>query len=107
EQHALVAVDVGDLGLAARGRREARVVSEDAGLVIKLADVQHFGADRALVDRERIALVAECQLAGLGSGAGLRVHDRTSMSEDLNGPAHAARKSKTFAAHCPSGLDLA
>ena len=90
EQHALVAVDIGDLELAARGRSEARIVGEDAGLVIELADVHHFGADRALVERERIALVAECQLAGLWGGAGLRVHVRTSRCEGLNSPVHAA-----------------
>ena len=90
EQHALVAVDIGDLGLAARGRRKARVVGEDVGLVVELADVHDLRADRALVQRERVALVAECQLAGPGGGAGLRVHDRTSICEGLNSPVHAA-----------------
>jgi hypothetical protein len=77
EQHACVAVDIGDLGLAACRRGETGVVSEDAGLGIKLADVDDFGADGAVVDRERIVLVAYFERAGLnvGAGAGFRVHD--------------------------------
>ena len=91
EQDAFVAVDIGDLGLAACGRGKARVVGEDAGLAVKLADVHHFGTDRSLVERERLVLVAECQLAGLGIvGAGLRVHDRTSMCDSRNSAVHAA-----------------
>jgi hypothetical protein len=52
EQFALVTVDVGDLGFARGGRQEARVEGELAGRAIELADVDHIGADRALVDRE-------------------------------------------------------
>ena len=52
EQHALVAVDIGDLGFAAPGRGETRVVGEDAGLGVELADVQNLGANRSVVDRE-------------------------------------------------------
>ena len=44
-QDAGFAVDVGDLGLAARGRQEARVVGEDAGLVVERRDIHHVGAD--------------------------------------------------------------
>ena len=52
EENALVAVDVGDLGLTASRRRKAGVIGEDTGLGIKLADVHHLRADRAVVDRE-------------------------------------------------------
>src|ERR1041385_627547 len=52
EQDALVAVYEGDLRLAARGRGEARVVSEAAGILIKRVDVDHVGAHRALADRQ-------------------------------------------------------
>jgi hypothetical protein len=52
EQLALVAIDVGDGGLAGRGGHEARVVGEHAGLRVKLADVQHVRPNGALVDRQ-------------------------------------------------------
>ena len=75
EQDAFVAVDVGDLGFAASGRGEARIVGEHPGLGVELADVDHVRADRARVDRERPILVADRKLGGLDVGAGLRVHD--------------------------------
>ena len=34
------------------------------------------GTDRSVIDRERPVLVADGELAGLGVGAGLRIHDR-------------------------------
>ena len=77
EQDAFVAVDIGDLGFAAAGRGEARVVGEHAGLGVELADVDHIRPDRAAVDRERPVLVADGKLGGLDVGAGLRVHDCT------------------------------
>ena len=52
EEHALVAVDVGDLGFRARGRGEAGVESEHARLGVELADVDDRRADRALADRQ-------------------------------------------------------
>ena len=76
EQNALVAVDIGDLGFARAGRGETRIVGEDAGLGVKLRNVDHFGADGPVVDRKIKVLVAEFQRAGLDVGAGLRVHDR-------------------------------
>ena len=47
EQHALVAVDVGDLGFAGRGGGEARVEGEGAGLGVELGDVHHVRPDGA------------------------------------------------------------
>ena len=52
QQFALVAVDVGDGGLAGRRRQKARVIGEHAGLGIQLTDVDHVRADGALVDRQ-------------------------------------------------------
>ena len=75
EQDAFVAVDIGDLGFAARRRGEAGIVSEDAGLGVELADVQHLGTDGAVVDGKTVGLVADFQRAGFDVGAGLRVHD--------------------------------
>ena len=43
EQNALVAVDEGDVALAARGRGEAGIVGEDVRLAVELADVDDFG----------------------------------------------------------------
>ena len=76
EQDAFVAVDIGDLGLAARRRGEAGVVGEHAALAVELGDVDDVGADRAVVDREVPILVADGERAGLGFGVGLGVHGR-------------------------------
>src|SRR5262249_58124227 len=76
-QSARVAVDIGDVGLAAAGRGEAGIVGENAGLGVKLADVQNLRSQRAVVNGKRIALVAERDGAGLYVGAGLRVHGLT------------------------------
>ena len=76
EQHAFVAVDEGDLGLAAAGRGEAGIVSEDARFAVELADVQHLGTDRSVIERKRPVPVAECQVAGVDCGVCLDVHDR-------------------------------
>src|ERR1700752_989528 len=50
KQDALVAVDIGDLGLAAPRGREAGVVGENAGFGRELADVQPLRAQRAVVN---------------------------------------------------------
>ncbi len=76
EQDAFVAVDIGDLGLAAARRGVAGIVGEHPGLGVELADVDDRRADRSLVDRERVFLVSNDELAGLDVGAGLRIHDR-------------------------------
>ena len=76
EQDALVAVDIGDLGLAARRRGEAGVVGEHAALAVELGDVEHVRADRAVVDREIPVLVADGDRAGLFVGVRLGVHGR-------------------------------
>ncbi len=76
EQDALVAVDIGDLGLAARRRGEAGVVGEHAALAVELGDVEHVRADRAVVDREIPVLVADGDGAGFFIGGRLGVHGR-------------------------------
>ena len=76
EQNALIAVDVGDLGLAASGRCVSGIVREHPGLGVELADVDDRRADRSLVDRKRALPVADDELAGFDVGAGLRIHDR-------------------------------
>ena len=50
QQLALVAIDVGDGGLARSRREETRVVGEHARLGVELADVDHIRADAALVN---------------------------------------------------------
>ncbi len=59
EQNALVAVDKGDLRLAARGRGEAGVVGEHARLAVKRANVQDIRPHRALFDGEIDRLVGD------------------------------------------------
>ena len=58
EQHALVAVDVGDLGRAVGGRGEARIVGEAAGVAVEPADVDDVGPDGARSHRQMRLLVA-------------------------------------------------
>ena len=52
QQHALVAVDVGDARLAARRREESGVEREDAGLSGQGADVDDVRSDRPGEDRQ-------------------------------------------------------
>ena len=63
QQHALVAVDVGDRRAAARRGQEARVVGEHAGLAVQRADVDHVRPDRARqhrkLDRLAVAVVED------------------------------------------------
>src|SRR3546814_16030308 len=65
EQHALVAVDIGQLRFAARGRSEAGIVGESAGLAIEFADVDDVGSDAARQDGAFRALAPQ------GDGGGL------------------------------------
>ncbi len=61
QQHTLVAVDIGDLRLAARGRGEARIVRERTGLGVELRDVEDARTDRAGFHRQLDVLVLEIQ----------------------------------------------
>ena len=76
EQHALVAVDVGDARGAVGGRGEARIVGEAAGVAVEPADVDHVRADAARSHRQMRLLVAadrqRCGLAGIRRV--LRIH---------------------------------
>jgi hypothetical protein len=51
EQHAFVAVDVGDFGAARAGRGEARIVGENAGVAVELADIDQTRSDGSVDDR--------------------------------------------------------
>ena len=75
EQDAFVAVDVGDLRLAASRRGVTGIVGEHPGLGVELADVDDRGANGSLVDRKGVFLVADDELPGFDVGAGLRIHD--------------------------------
>ena len=70
QQLALVAVDVGDRRVARRGRQEARVVGELAGLAVQRPDVDDVGPDRAGEDREADGRRA----VGEGQGGGAVGH---------------------------------
>ena len=48
EEDALVAVDEGDLGFAGRGRGEARIVGEAAGLAVERGDIDDLRPERAV-----------------------------------------------------------
>ncbi len=76
KQDAFVAIDIGDLELAARGRREAGVVGEHSALRVELRNIDDLGTDRAGVDRHVPVVIADRQGAGLILGAGLGVHGR-------------------------------
>ncbi|MNT67775.1 hypothetical protein D3C72_2059430 [compost metagenome] len=61
QQHAFVAVDIGDLGFAGRRGRKARVVGERAGVLVQGADVDDVRADRAGLDGQVDRLFPEFQ----------------------------------------------
>ncbi len=58
-ENAGVAVDIGDLGLAAAGGGEAGIVGEHSGLGVELGDVDDIGPDGAAQNREIVGLVAD------------------------------------------------
>jgi hypothetical protein len=58
QQHALVAVDEGDLALAARRRGEAGVVGEDVGFGVQLSDIDDGGTVGSRQDRQLDGLAA-------------------------------------------------
>src|SRR6201747_2195453 len=57
QQDALVAVDEGDVALAARGRGEPRIVGEHVRLAVQLADVQDLRSLGAAEGRQLVGLV--------------------------------------------------
>ena len=61
-QHALVAIDEGDVAFGRGGGREAGVVCEDIDLVVKLADVDDVGALGAGENGELVILAVIVQL---------------------------------------------
>src|SRR6202022_310123 len=67
-QDAGVAVDIGDLGLAAAGGGEAGVVGKHSGLGIGLGDIEDFGPNGAAQNREIVGLVTDRQRCGFGVG---------------------------------------
>ena len=62
KQDAFFAVDIGQRAFAAGGRGEAGIIGEHPGLAIKLADVDHIGADRSLQHRKIVILAARAEL---------------------------------------------
>ena len=65
EQDTFVAIDIGDLGFAARRRREAGIVGKHPALRVELRNIDDVGTDRAGVDRHVPVVVADRQGAGL------------------------------------------
>ena len=76
KQDAFVAIDIGDLGFAARRRGEAGVVGKHPALRVELRNIDDLGTDRAGVYRHIPVVVADRQGAGLIFGAGFGVHGR-------------------------------
>src|SRR5690606_18633716 len=68
EQHAVVAVDVGDRRLAAGGGGEARVVGEEARFPGQLRDVDTVVAERGFQDGQVDGLAAGVQHDFVGHG---------------------------------------
>ena len=66
QQHAGIAVDIGDLAVAARGRAVAGVEGEDAEVTVELADIDHVRADGAGQHRQARAAVRPVQRDGDG-----------------------------------------
>src|SRR4029077_7763826 len=98
EEHALVAVNIGDLGFRARGRSKARVVGEHARLGVKLADVDHRRAHGAFADRQfnGFSTHVEC-----GGGRGRRLGGFVAFGKGSGGRRHRASPVKLKALlHC-------
>src|SRR4029077_10894639 len=67
-QDARVAVDIGNLRLAARGGGETGVIREHAGLCVELSDVDDIRPNGAARNREIVGLVADRQRRGFVMG---------------------------------------
>ena len=89
EQHALVAVDIGDLGFAARRRGEAGIVGEHAGLAVELADVDDARADRPGLDRQLDRFVVDDDRAGIARSWSLPSTEPETADAAPVAPAHA------------------
>ena len=76
KQDTLVAVDIGDLGLAACRGSKPGIVGEHPALTVKLRDIDDLGTDRAGMDRQVPIVVIDGQRAGFILGAGFGVHGR-------------------------------
>src|SRR3546814_12823748 len=87
--HALVAVDIGQLRFTTRGRGEAGVIGEGAGLAIEFADVDDVGADAARQDGALYALAPD--RTSVVSG------ERVSVRVDLGGRSRIKETRHTFA----------
>src|SRR3546814_2120900 len=87
EQHAFIAVDVGDLALGAGGRGETRVVGEIAGFGVKLTDVDYRRPDGAIENGECDGLagirIGECSGLFAGGHKGTRSEEHTSELQSL------------------------
>lgn len=65
KQHALIAIDIGDLRFTACCGGEAGVVSKLSRMLIQRCDVDDAGADRAILNRQFDRLVVDRQRARL------------------------------------------
>ena len=98
EEHALVAVNVGDLRFRARGRGEARVISEHARLGVELADIDNRRPDRPFKDRQFDGF--STRVKG-GGGRGRRLDGFVALGEGGGGRRHPASPMKLKALlHC-------
>src|SRR5690606_35515322 len=96
QQYALVTVDVRDLGLAARGRGEARIVGESAGFFVEGADVDDVRPHRPLSHLEFSGFSLEIKCCGRAAHDNHLLnmfprHRSVSLSEFLRSRALAIR----------------
>ena len=113
-QNAGVAVDIGDLGLAAAGGGKAGVVGEHPGLGVELADIDDVRPDGAAQNREIVVLVADGERCGFGGGVGFCVHreipdaivakGRASLTNEMVGPAGYSRSTAEMGIVLPCAL---
>ena len=66
EEHALVAVDIGDLGFAGRGGGEAWIEGKAVGLGVERADIDDRRTDGSIADLELEVLLADLKVCGVG-----------------------------------------
>src|SRR5207247_8200645 len=117
-QHAGIAVDIGDLRLAAAGGGEAGVIGEHPGLGVELGDVDDIRPHRAAEDREIVGLVAYRERCSLV--AGFCVHRESPMKSlrktaptlvpfwaAAAGEAGLSRRGANGVAYCPVHCKMA
>ena len=96
EQDALVAINIGQFRIARAGGGVAGIVSEGPRLGVELTDIDHIGANSALINREFKALPSF--IIGYGEGfCDFMRHKLFLLARDLGGISEMSNRVSRFA----------